>query len=242
MRLAIISDVHANLEALTAVMQDIEQNSVERVFFLGDAVGYGADPNKCVRLIDNLCEIKVLGNHDYVAMGLESPEHFNIMAKESILWTQDTLTRKSIERLSNFELEATFLDYYLTHATPDNPSDWNYLLTPEEAERNFEFFTQSICLVGHSHLPGVFRRQPDGSIEFHTPDIFQAESECRYIINAGSVGQPRDGNRDACYLIVETDDNRFEFRRVSYDVTAAQKKMKRAQLPEFLISRLASGK
>jgi diadenosine tetraphosphatase ApaH/serine/threonine PP2A family protein phosphatase len=242
MRLAILSDVHANLEALTAVIQDIEKSSVEKVIFLGDAVGYGADPNDCVRLIGDLCDIKLLGNHDYVAMGLESPRHFNLMAKQSIVWTQKTLKRKSVERLSDFEMEATFLDYHLTHATPDSPADWNYLFTAEDAERNFEAFAQSVCFVGHSHLPGVFCRRSDGAVTELSAQAFAAEPACRYIINVGSVGQPRDGNHHACYVIADTDGNRFEYRRLPYDLTAAQRKMREAQLPEFLITRLSSGK
>jgi len=241
MRIAIISDVHANLEALTAVMHDIEKRNIERVFFLGDAVGYGADPNKCIRLIRDSCEIRLLGNHDYVAMGLENADHFNLMAKESIAWTQKTLKRKSIERMSDFEMEATFLDYYMTHASPEDPTDWNYLFAETDAARGFERFTQSVCFIGHSHIPGVFVLRPDETIGLHPPESFTANPDHRYIVNVGSVGQPRDGNKDACYVIVDTDGSKFEFRRVPYDLSAAQKKMRKAQLPEFLITRLASG-
>jgi predicted phosphodiesterase len=241
MRIAIVSDVHANLEALTAVMHDIESSNIERVFFLGDAVGYGADPNKCIRLICNLCEIKLLGNHDYVAMGLDSADQFNLMAKESIMWTQKTLKRKTMERMSDFEMEATFLDLYMTHASPDEPLAWNYLFTESDAERGFERFTQSVCLVGHSHIPGVFVMRPDKTVGVQAPESFTASPDHRYIVNVGSVGQPRDGNKDACYLIVETDELKFDFRRIPYDLSTAQNKMRKAQLPEFLISRLASG-
>jgi predicted phosphodiesterase len=242
MRLALISDVHANLEALTAVIKDIEQSNIEKVIFLGDAVGYGADPNKCIRLICDLCDIKLLGNHDYVAMGLESPQHFNIMARQSILWTQEALTQKSIERMSDFDIETTFLDYFLVHSTAENPADWNYLLTIDDAIRNFDHFSQNFCFVGHSHLPGIFRRNPDGKVDTMEAGFFRADSDCRYIINVGSVGQPRDGNKDACFLIAETNDNSFEYQRVSYDLIKAQKKMRKAELPEFLITRLESGR
>lgn len=242
MRIAIISDVHANLEALQAVTHDIENSNVERVFFIGDAVGYGADPNKCIKLISDLCEIKLLGNHDYVALGLENPKHFNVVAKQSIFWTRKALNRKAIERISDFEMEASFLDYYFVHATPDNPSEWNYLLTSEDAERNFDFFSQNYCFVGHSHLPIIYCRQPDGTVDIRESDSFEAKPDCRYIINVGSVGQPRDGNKDACYLIADTDTNSFKYRRVPYDLKKAQGKMRKAQLPEFLITRLASGK
>jgi diadenosine tetraphosphatase ApaH/serine/threonine PP2A family protein phosphatase len=139
-------------------------------------------------------------------------------------------------------MEATFLDYYFVHATPDNPTDWNYLLTPEDAARNFDFFSQSFCFVGHSHLPSVYCRKPDGSLETLPADNFKAEPDCRYIVNVGSVGQPRDGNKDGCYLIADTETNEFEYCRLPYDLHKAQEKMRKAQLPEFLITRLASGK
>ncbi|MCK5127074.1 MAG: metallophosphoesterase family protein [candidate division Zixibacteria bacterium] len=243
MKLAVISDVHANLEALTAVMRDIEKQKVERIFFLGDAVGYGADPNKCVKIINSMCEIKLLGNHDYVAMGLESSRHFNPMAQKSIQWTQDELSSKTIEMLSDFEMESTFLDYHLVHSTPDNPTEWNYILTPEEALHNFDYFSQNYCIIGHSHLPSVFSLTPDKTVKMaEGNDSFTADKENRYIINTGSVGQPRDGNKDACYLIIETDSETFEFIRVAYDLETAQKKMQKAQLPEYLITRLANGK
>lgn len=242
MRLAVISDVHANLEALTAVLRDIEQCNVERIFFLGDAVGYGADPVKCVKLICDVCEIRLLGNHDYVAMGLDDPDHFNVIARQSILWTQRILNRKTLERLAGFEMEATFLDYYFVHASPGCPAEWNYILTPDDAAANFDRFSQDFCFIGHSHLPAVFCRRPDGTVMFCDPPAFTAEKNCRYIINVGSVGQPRDGNRNACYLIADVDANHFEYRRPTYDLVVAQDKMRKAQLPEFLITRLASGR
>lgn len=242
MKVAIISDVHANLEALTAVIRDIETQKVEKVLFLGDVVGYGADPNQCIALIDNLCEIKLLGNHDYVALGLESPRHFNTAARESILWTQDILEPKAREALSSFTMDATLIDYYMVHATPEKPDDWNYMLSTEEAKRNFECFSQNFGFVGHSHMPGIFCRRPDGSVELHDREFQQADPDCRYIINVGSVGQPRDGNPDACYLIADTGLLSFAFRRVSYDVETAQEKMEKAQLPKYLITRLSSGR
>lgn len=242
MRMAVLSDVHANLEALEAVAADMDRQRVEKVMFLGDVVGYGADPNACVKLIARLCDIRLMGNHDYVGLGLDSPKYFNVMAQQSILWTQKELDRKATELMSDFSLEAEYLNYYFVHATPDNPLEWNYLLTPDEAARNFAAFAQDICFVGHSHLPAVFRLRPDGASDMVRETEFRAEPDCRYIINVGSVGQPRDGNHEACYLIAETDVNIFTYRRVGYNLPKAQEKMKKARLPEFLITRLAGGK
>jgi len=242
MRMAVLSDVHANLEALEAVAADLDRQRVEKIMFLGDVIGYGADPNACVKLIARLCDIRLMGNHDYVGLGLESPQYFNVMAQQSILWTQKELDRKATELMSDFTLEAEFLNYYFVHATPENPLEWNYLLTPEDAVRNFAAFAQDFCFVGHSHLPAVFCLRPDGCLTMVRETSFHAETDCRYIINVGSVGQPRDGNHEACYLIAETDAGAFTYRRVGYNLTKAQEKMKKARLPEFLISRLAGGK
>ncbi len=243
MKLAVLSDVHANLEALNAVVRDIESKAVEKVFFLGDAVGYGADPNKCVDILDSLCEVKLLGNHDYVALGLESARNFNPMAQQSIMWTQEKLTDDTIEKLSDFEMEGTFLDYYMVHATPESPTDWNYILDPHDAMRNFDHFSQKFCIVGHSHLPCVFTLNPGDTIAMSgSKELFGADADTRYIINTGSVGQPRDGIKDACYLLIDNDTEKFEYIRVPYDLDRAQKKMQKANLPEYLITRLENGK
>lgn len=243
MKLAVLSDVHANLEALNAALAEIERQKAEKIFFLGDAVGYGANPNKCVKMINKFCDIKLLGNHDYVAMGLDDSNNFNPVAKESIMWTQDKIKQKTIELLSDFDMEANFLDYYFVHATPDCPTDWNYILGTEDALESFENFTQQICFVGHSHLPCVFCMHPDGSVSMtNSIASFEAKPDCRYIINVGSVGQPRDGNSDACFVIFDTDKNQIDFSRTEYDLEKAQKKLRKAQLPEFLASRLANGK
>lgn len=242
MRIAVISDVHANLEALQAVVRDIDKVKVDKIVFLGDAIGYGADPDKCVKIINNACEIKLLGNHDFVGMGLASPRYFNPVAKESIQWTQNTLKEKTITIMSNFELEATLLDYYFVHASPDDPSEWSYILTVNDAETNFKCFSQSFCFVGHSHQPIVFSQSPEGDVVIEEGVPFTAQPGYRYIINVGSIGQPRDGDPNACYLIADTDSNHFEHKRVAYDLEKAQKKMKKASLPESLITRLANGK
>ncbi|RKX17532.1 MAG: metallophosphoesterase, partial [Candidatus Zixiibacteriota bacterium] len=143
MKIALISDVHSNLEALEEVFRDIEKEGVEKIHFLGDAVGYGADPNRCVRLISKHCEIKLLGNHDYAALGLVSLNGFNKIAKTSVEWTQTKLRKKTIATLADFELHTTFLNYFLVHASPGTPDNWDYILSPEQAAEQFAYFTQS---------------------------------------------------------------------------------------------------
>ncbi len=241
MRIAIISDVHANLEALERVLRDSEKQGVEVIHFIGDAVGYGCNPDECVNLLVRHCDIKLLGNHDYVALGLESTDAFNKAAREALSWTQNTISEKTLEALADFELEADYLDYHLVHATPECPDKWQYLFDTNEARVQFEHFTQSICLIGHSHFPSIYVRDNDGAISMHMKSTIQCRPDRRYIINVGSVGQPRDKDNRACYVIIDTDTNKILFRRIAYDIDVTQEKMRKAQLPEFLIERLAAG-
>jgi len=241
MRIALISDIHGNLESTEAVLRDIEKQGAEKIHFLGDVVGYGCNPNECIKLVNQHCEIKLLGNHDYAAMGLESTESFNQFARASMQWTQSKLKENSISLLADFEMQAVFLDYFLVHSSPCDPEAWLYILSLNQAARHFECFTQSVCFVGHSHLPSMFVLDQDGSLCQSTKASFNLQEGRRYIINIGSVGQPRDNDPRACYLIADTDSNLMEYRRVDYDIKKAQQKMKRAKLPDFLIERLAIG-
>ncbi|HHI03018.1 MAG TPA: metallophosphoesterase, partial [candidate division Zixibacteria bacterium] len=224
------------------VFRDIEKEGVEKIHFLGDAVGYGADPNRCVRLISKHCEIKLLGNHDYAALGLVSLNGFNKIAKTSVEWTQTKLRKKTIATLADFELHTTFLNYFLVHASPGTPDNWDYILSPEQAAEQFAYFTQSICFIGHSHIPIVFVEEDDGTVSSHLIETLELKEDLRYIINIGSVGQPRDNDPRACYLIVDTDDSKIEYRRVEYDIDKTQSKMRRATFSEFLVERLAIGR
>jgi predicted phosphodiesterase len=242
MKIALISDIHANLEALEKVLRDIEKEGVEKVHFLGDAVGYGCDPNKCVKLVNKHCDIKLLGNHDYAAMGIESLGSFNYIAQASIEWTQKELTDKSVSTLADFEMSATFLDYFLVHSSPGNPSDWDYILGTSEAEEQFEHFEQSVCLVGHSHLPTIFAKNENGKIQVDSSKTLDLKKDAKYIINVGSVGQPRDNDPRACYLIIDTEIPKIYYKRVEYNISKTQEKMRKAVLPEFLIDRIALGR
>jgi len=241
MKFAIISDIHGNLEALENVLRDIEKEGAEKIHFLGDAVGYGCSPNECVKLISEHCEIRLLGNHDYAALGLEAVENFNQMAQYSITWTQEKLTKKSSAILADFEMEADFLDYHLVHASPGEPEQWHYILTAGQSKAHFDKFSQSVCFVGHSHIPSIFSMDSEGEIMKSSKMELEKVADRRYIINVGSVGQPRDGDPRACYIIVDTETGKVYYRRVEYDVAAAQEKMKKANMPNFLVERIAIG-
>ncbi len=243
MTLALISDVHGNLEALTAVLRDIQQQpKVEEIVFLGDAVGYGANPNEVLRLIKSECRIKIMGNHDYSALGLLDTGEFNAYAQSAIAYTSSVLDADSIGILSSLKLTHQTDEMLLVHATPEEPQSWHYCLSLLDADRQFRHFDNRICFLGHSHKPVVYARNFAGeayTIGGHEIDL---EKEYRYIINTGSVGQPRDGDPRACYLLFDTGAGVIRYRRIDYDVAAAQRKMAAVDLPEFLIERLASGK
>ncbi len=241
MKIAMISDVHANLEALEKVLRDIEKQGVEKIHFLGDAIGYGCNPNECVDLIVKHCDIKIMGNHDYAALGLESAESFNKAARASLEWTQASLKQKTIEKLTDFEFDADFLDFHLVHATPKEPEAWQYVFNVEQAAEQFQHFPQSACFVGHSHIPVLFVRQDSGEVTAHFKTKHKFVKDKKHLINVGSVGQPRDKDCRACYVTIDVTGGNMEYRRVEYDIKKTQEKMAKAQLPEFLIERLSVG-
>jgi diadenosine tetraphosphatase ApaH/serine/threonine PP2A family protein phosphatase len=242
MKIAIISDVHANLEALEVALRDIEKQGAEKIHFLGDVVGYGCNPNECVDLINRHCEIKLLGNHDFAALGLESTTGFNQVAAASITWTQTELSEASREILADFDMKATFLDYLLVHSTPGKPENWNYILNKNQAIVEFDNFSETACFIGHSHLPIVYYREPDETVRSSSKQSLELAPENRYIINVGSIGQPRDNDPRASYLLLDTDRKRIKYRRIEYDIDKTQAKMRKAMLPEFLIERLSFGR
>jgi predicted phosphodiesterase len=240
MAYAVISDVHGNLEALEAVLDDIRKRKTGATIFLGDAVGYGPDPNECVELLKENCRIMLAGNHDRAATGLADIEHFNEYAKAAIFWTREVLTednRKYLDALPvNVQMKKEGLRF--VHSTPKEPEEWHYLLTLWDAEVNFHYFEEQVCVLGHSHIPFIIERLPSGEMITHKAKASLGKGE-RYIINAGSVGQPRDRDRRACYLLLGRD--RAEFVRVDYRREETQRKMREAGLPLPLIERLEQG-
>ncbi len=242
MKLAFFSDVHANWEALTAVLNDFSRQKVDQCFFLGDAVGYGADPNPCIEAICKSTEVRLMGNHDYAALGQIETLQFNQYARLSIEWTKQVLTSESIQKLSGFKVQETVADFHLVHATPKEPLQWEYLLDLDDAEENFNFFETKICLIGHSHTPLIVRKYKEEHASLYPDNRVTLEPDWRYIINIGSVGQPRDGNPKACYLLYDADSAEARLVRVAYDVSAAQGKMKALNLPEYLIERISAGR
>jgi len=241
MKYAILSDVHSNLEAFQAVLTDLAREKVDQTFFLGDIVGYGADPDQCIELLRGLTTFVVAGNHDWAVVGLTDYSYFNPLAKTAIEWTARTVTAAHQEFLKKLPLAQNYRNIALVHATPCEPEEWNYLLSLEEVHLSFQHHDRQICFLGHSHVPIAFKQDEEGQSSVLPDTTFTLRDSQRYIINVGSVGQPRDGDPRAAYGIYSRDDSCFTLKRVPYNIESAQEKIIAAGLPHFLAQRLALG-
>ncbi|MBF0457138.1 MAG: metallophosphoesterase family protein [Nitrospirae bacterium] len=237
---AVISDVHANLHALEAVIKDIEGRGIEEIYFSGDIVGYGPRPNECLDIILERCKILIAGNHDWAVIGYTDTEYFNDNALFAVEWTRDHLTDKHMDDIREFKLFKSdpARNALFVHATPKDPDSWDYLFSLTNAAINFRSFNQKFCFIGHSHTPVIIENAGQGKMSaIWTSTIIQ--ETCRYIVNVGSVGQPRDGDPRASYAVV--DNSKIEIIRVPYDIQQTQMEMFEAGLPARLIERLSFG-
>lgn len=241
MRVLIISDIHANINALEAVL--LEAGAVDAVWCLGDIVGYGPDPNQCVERVRNLPNLTcILGNHDAAALDQIDITAFNPEARQAITWTQQALSDESIKFLKSLAETAVVGDVTLAHGSPRQPI-WEYLLDTRTATLNFDFFRTPFCFVGHTHLPVLYYLPDDTrAARLLVPDNFtQTTLTPRSIINPGSVGQPRDRDPRSAYAIYDTDLGTWEFRRIAYNILDVQDRMRKMGLPDRHIQRLSSG-
>jgi predicted phosphodiesterase len=241
MRVGIISDVHGNLEALEQVLRAVEAEHCDEVVSLGDTVGYGPQPDACVAAISRVAVTSILGNHDDAVLGRTDPVSFNEFARKAVLWTRRAITVETRAELERYELYSRRGDTLYVHASIRDPQSWEYILYSSDAESNFSACTERICFIGHSHVPGGFERYPDGFIAPIRRTRIMLDDQNRYIINAGSVGQPRDGDPRACFALYDQENGVVEFRRVIYNVQRTQGCMRALKLPEFLAKRLQFG-
>lgn len=238
--IAVISDIHGNLEALEAVLADAKREKVSGVVCLGDIVGYGADPNACVETVRRESSATVIGNHDAAACNPRLAENFNEVARVAIRWTCDHLSKENLEFLRALPYDHTDRDTRFVHASPDDPPAWHYILTEQEAWNAFEACPEPVCFVGHSHVAlRVFLRR--GRLVVVEDDVVHVDEDERALLNVGSVGQPRDGDWRASYALWDPEARRMVARRVEYDLDATQRKIRAAGLPEVLAKRLAVG-
>lgn len=240
MKIALFGDIHANWEAFEAVLADAEEQGCDSHVCLGDVVGYNADPSRCLEKVREMGIPVVKGNHDEDAGGEHSLEMMNPTAAEALQWTRDQLTAEQREWLARMRMVRQVEDFTIVHSTLDQPNVWNYVTNKFDAMSNFSYQFTQVCFHGHTHVPRVFVR--GARVQEVTPDSISIEPGMKYFINAGSVGQPRDGEWRASYCIYDTDNKIVTFRRLEYDIEAAQKKVLAAGLPQMLADRLAQGR
>jgi len=241
MRVLIISDIHANLTALEAVLADAKD--FQATWCLGDLVGYGPDPNECIERVRSLPDLLcTIGNHDAAALDQIESESFNPEARNALEWTQSILTTESRDFLLNLPEKIELETVTLTHGSPRHPV-WEYLLDTRTATINFDYFNTPWCFVGHTHLPVIYSLNNfNQSASLIIPEPNQAVNlPTRAIINPGSVGQPRDRDPRAAYCYFDTEDNSVDFCRIPYDIHVVQARMEKAGLPARHINRLESG-
>ena len=245
MIIAVVSDIHSNLAAFEAVLAHLPP--VDDLWCLGDTVGYGPHPNECIELLESRHPSVVLaGNHDWAAIDRLDIGAFNSDAAQAALWTGRQLTAHSRTFLENLPTLRRVGDWTLVHGSPRQPV-WEYVLDCADAQANFKHFETRYCLVGHSHVAAIFVEgfNQSGELSCFSKPAVVAEKVAlgpdRLIVNPGSVGQPRDGDPSACYLLLDTARATIEFRRVAYDVQRTQQDMKKVGLPSRLWHRLSYG-
>lgn len=240
MRYLIFSDIHSNLEALQSVLDDASDKNVDSIICLGDFVGYGADPGECVRAVSHLENMSaVLGNHDAAVLDPSQREFFNPVAHAGIIYSELHTDAEGQEFLRRLPLTID-LDFLCVHASPYRPEAWIYVLDPLEAADAFHAMRHTIAFIGHTHFPAI--HTDDGLLSPFLPgDRVRLDTDKKMIINVGSVGQPRDGDPRACYVLFDTESQTAELFRVEYDVDQAAEKILKAGLPPMLADRLRRG-
>ena len=242
MRIAVVSDIHSNVVAFEAVLDAIGE--IDQLWCLGDIVGYGPRPNECVARLAATRHLAVAGNHDHAAIGKIGVEDFNPFAALAAQWTSETLDGTSREYLAALPSVQNSGEFTLVHGSPRGPI-WEYVLNASSARLSFDHFGGPFCLVGHTHVPMLFIRSRDGQVQSHRIDgdtsVSLKQPGCRFILNPGSVGQPRDDDPRAACLIIDTDSGLASWRRVEYDIAETQQQMRRAKLPARLVERIAHG-
>ena len=242
MKYIIFSDVHSNLEAVKAFCQAVKYIDHDKKVCLGDIVGYNADPNLVVEWIRDEIDLVLAGNHDYAVLKKTDISYFNPAAYQACIWTQSVLKKNNKEYLDTLPVEKEEDGIYWVHSSPFEPTKWHYVSTWQSAQKNFDYFEQTFCFLGHSHLPGIFEKNRNNEIGSFCATKFELDPESRYIINVGSLGQPRDGNSDPAFVFYDSLTHVIEFHRFSYDFPLTQQKIRDCGLPCYLADRLNDGR
>ena len=240
MKYAIIADIHGNLEAFQVVLEDIRAQKADHIVCLGDVVGYNANPKECLQIVREMNIPCVKGNHDEYCSSNSALEGFNPHAADAVHWTREQLSEEEKKWLRDLKYSRMVANFTMVHATLDAPDRWGYVFDKLAAAASFPYQNTQICFFGHTHVPVAFMR--DTVVRGGTYSKFKLDAAKKYFINVGAVGQPRDNNPKAAYVIYDIDAQTIELRRLDYDIAAAQKKIRDASLPERLAERLAYGR
>jgi len=231
-RIALLSDIHSNLEALTRALEVIDAQGVDDIVCLGDTVGYGANPNECLDVVRARCSIVLLGNHDAAAIDLSVASHFTMNAQLSALWTTGVLADHHKAYLKTLPQAKARGELLFSHASPFEPEEWHYVISEFDTREAFSAFAERLCFIGHSHIPVIFSER--GKTSAIAPSG-------KFIINVGSIGQPRDGNPNLSFGMFDTESGVYQNIRLGYDIDAAAEKIRKAGLPRTLADRLFQG-
>ena len=243
MRTAVFSDIHANLEALEAVRGAAEERAVHRWVCLGDVVGYGADPAACLRTVRSLTDQVLQGNHDAAVAGQQGLEYFNGYAREAVLWTREHLDVEDCQFLAELPFTCERDQAFYVHAEPADPGAWGYVDSSADAAAAMAAVDSRFCFVGHSHRAFAFGAYGTRlELVAEGAGRFESREGYRYLVNVGSVGQPRDQDARSCFAIFDDEAGSIELVWTDYDISRAQEKILRAGLPPFLAARLQSGR
>lgn len=239
--IAVLGDIHANIEALDTVLADCRANGVTEYLCTGDVVGYNASPRECLARIRELGCPVVKGNHDHYVSTLQNLDDFNPNAAAVVQWTAEQLSADELEWLRSLPYTAVVKGVTVVHSTMDNPENFGYVFDYDEAKASFINQMTQICFHGHTHCPIVFERRHDGIERFDDSEERILALGRKYFINVGSVGQPRDGDPRATYMLYDPQQRRAVYRRLPYDIESAARKIRAAGLPERLAQRLFAG-
>ena len=240
-KFAILGDIHANLDALQVVLDDCRSQGVTDFLCTGDVVGYNACPCECLKIVRDLGCPVVMGNHDHYVSSCQNLEDFNPHAAAVIEWTREQLSASDLSWLAGLPFVKTTMGITLVHSTMDNPGAFGYVFDHLQAEAHFSHQVTPLCFHGHTHCPMIYEKQLAAVYRIDAQD-FKLPIGREYFINVGSVGQPRDGDPRAAYALYEPKTRQVSFRRLEYDVAAAQARIRQAGLPERLAERLAVGR